>query len=401
LTLREVTKSTHDLHKLYQTAALAMALRGIKVLEFAGLAPVPFCGMVLADFGASVLRVDKLQANTDLDSLGNGKQSIALNLKHPDGVEIVKRLAKTSDVLIEPFRKGVMEKLGLGPEILMKDNPRLIYARLTGYGQSGYYCKNAGHDINYVGLSGLLSLFGRSGEKPIFPVNFAADFAGGGMTCALGILLALHERHSSGLGQVIDSNMVEGTAYLGSWLYRSQNLPIWGNERGKNHLDTGAHFYEVYETKDGKYMSVGALEPQFYEKLLEGLELDQDEVSQFVNFEESKILFAKKFKEKTQEEWCAIFDGVDACVAPILTLEEAPKYRHNAERGSFGANSGVTVPNPAPLLSRTPGEASGLKPQPQVGEHTRVVLNGLGYTDDEIAKFVETGVASCHNKSKL
>jgi alpha-methylacyl-CoA racemase len=214
-----------------------MALRGIKVLEFAGLAPVPFCGMVLADFGASVLRVDKLQANTDLDSLGNGKQSIALNLKHPDGVEIVKRLAKTSDVLIEPFRKGVMEKLGLGPEILMKDNPRLIYARLTGYGQSGYYCKNAGHDINYVGLSGLLSLFGRSGEKPIFPVNFAADFAGGGLTCALGILLALHERHSSGLGQVIDSNMVEGTAYLGSWLYRSQNLPIWGNERGKNHLD--------------------------------------------------------------------------------------------------------------------------------------------------------------------
>jgi alpha-methylacyl-CoA racemase len=342
-----------------------------------------------------------LQANTDLDSLGNGKQSIALNLKHPDGVEIVKRLAKTSDVLIEPFRKGVMEKLGLGPEILMKDNPRLIYARLTGYGQSGYYCKNAGHDINYVGLSGLLSLFGRSGEKPIFPVNFAADFAGGGMTCALGILLALHERHSSGLGQVIDSNMVEGTAYLGSWLYRSQNLPIWGNERGKNHLDTGAHFYEVYETKDGKYMSVGALEPQFYEKLLEGLELDQDEVSQFVNFEESKILFAKKFKEKTQEEWCAIFDGVDACVAPILSLEEAPKHRHNAERRSFGANSGVTVPNPAPLLSRTPGKASGLRPRPQVGEHTRVVLNGLGYTDDEIAKFVETGVASCHNKSKL
>ncbi|EFA04186.1 alpha-methylacyl-CoA racemase [Tribolium castaneum] len=377
-----------------------MALRGIRVLELAGLAPAPFCGMVLSDFGASVLRIDKVGANIDLDCLGNGKKSIALNLKDPNGAKIVRKLAKTSDVLIEPFRKGVMERLGLGPETLMKENPRLIYARLTGWGQTGLYSARAGHDINYLALSGLLSLFGRKGQKPIFPVNLAADFGGGGLMCALGILLALHERHSSGLGQVIDSSMVEGTAYLGSWLFRSQKLPIWGNERGSNQLDSGSHFYEVYETKDGKFVSVGALEPQFYEKLLQGLGLSYDEAPQFDDYEKLKVLFARKFKEKTQEEWCRIFDKADACVAPVLTLEEAPEHPHNKERGCFARMGDDIIPKPAPVLSRTPGEASGLKAAPNCGEHTWDVLKGLGYSDNNINDLVAKGTVECFNKSK-
>lgn len=206
----------------------------------------------------------------DFDCLGNGKKSLALNLKHPEGVNILKTLCKSSDVLIEPFRKGVMEKLKLGPDVLLKNNSRLIYARLSGYGHSGTFSDNSGHDINYVALSGLLSLFGRKGENPIQPVNIVADFGGGGLMCALGIVLALFERNSSGLGQVVDNAMVNGAAYLGSWLYRSQKLPTWGKQRGENLLDTGTHFYEVYKTKDGKYMSVGALEPQFYAELLQG-----------------------------------------------------------------------------------------------------------------------------------
>lgn len=202
--------------------------------------------------------------------MANGKKSLALNLKCPEGVQIFKKLCKTSDVLLEPFRKGVMEKLGLGPDVLLKENSRLIYARLSGFGHSGPLSNNAGHDINYVALSGLMSLFGRKNEKPFPPINLVADFGGGSVMCSLGIILALFERNSSGLGQVVDNAMVNGSAYLGSWLYRSQKLPLWGKDRGENILDGGAHFYEIYETKDGKFMSVGALEPQFYEELLEG-----------------------------------------------------------------------------------------------------------------------------------
>lgn len=227
-------------------------------------------------FGYAILHIIVckyfLQVNTtvEMDSLGNGKKSLALNLKHPRGVDILKQLCKSSDVLIEPFRKGVMEKLNLGPETLLKENPQLIYARLSGYGQSGSFSANAGHDINYVALSGLMSLFGRKGENPLPPINLVADFGGGGLMCALGIILGLFERNSSGLGQIVDNAMVNGAAYLGSWIYRSQYLPVWGQEKGDNILDGGAHFYEVYKTKDGKYMSVGALEPQFYAELLKG-----------------------------------------------------------------------------------------------------------------------------------
>lgn len=344
----------------------------------------------------------QIHNNTDLDSLGNGKKSISLDLKHPKGINIFKMLCKNSDVLIEPFRAGVMEKLGLGPKVLLEDNPRLIYARLTGYGQSGPFSKKAGHDINYVALSGLLSLIGRRNENPLAPVNLIADFGGGGLMCALGILLALFERTTSGLGQVVDNSMTHGSAYLGSWLIRSQKLPIWGQERGKNMLDTGTHFYEVYKTKDGKYMSVGALEPQFYSQLLNGLGLSEEEVPQFAdNNEELKLLFATKFSEKTQQEWCNIFDFTDACVAPVLSLEEAARHKHNVEQETFVKTSDGFVPRPAPKLSRTPGTTCSMNDSPKCGQHTKEILISLGFSDEIINQLEKDNIVKCYQISKL
>lgn len=354
-----------------------MALKGLKVLEFVGLAPGPFCGMILADFGATVTRIDKVNLNfkfrctlilnysilgfgqtvhNRLDVLQGGKRTIAVNLKTPEGVELVKRLSKTSDVLLEPFRVNVMEKLGLGPEILMKENPRLIYARLTGFGQNGVFAARAGHDINYIALSGFLSMLGRSNEKPTGPINFAADFAGGGLLCAFGICLAALERHHSGKGQIVDCAMVEGSAYIANWFLRSQKLPIWGRPRGENIIDTGAHFYDTYETKDEKFMSVGAIEPQFYNLLLEGLGLKEEDVPQFDDFEEAKEKFTEIFKTKTQEEWCKIFDDKDACVLPVLDWKQAARHPHNVARNVFTEQDGESTVNPAPKLSRTPGQ---------------------------------------------
>lgn len=380
-----------------------MALKGIKVIEFGGLAPGPFCGMVLADFGAAVTRIDRIGSNVEMDCLGNGKTSLALNLKAKESVNIIKKLSKNSDVLIEPFRPGVMEGLGLGPNVLLKENPRLIYARLTGYGDKGVYSPRAGHDINYLSLSGLLSLFGRAGEKPIAPLNLAADFGGGGLMCAFGIVLALLQRQSSNVGQVIDCNMVEGSSYLGSWLYRSQHLPIWGKPRGHNFLDTGRHFYETYETKDGKFMAVGALEPQFYAQLLKGLGLSPDEITQFDNYEESKKVFTKRFLEKTQDEWRVIFDKCDACVTPVLSLEEAPLHPHNAERNAFVVSheNGQLVPGPAPRLSVTPGMSQAVTPAPKRGQHTVSVLQDLGYTRSDIAKLENMNVIETYQEMQV
>src|SRR5262245_25601726 len=251
------------------------ALEGIRVVEMAGLAPAPFCGLILADFGADVVRVDRVGAGS-VDQLARGKRSAAVNLKSPEGVATVLRLIDRADVLLEPYRPGVMERLGLGPDVAAARNPRLVYARLTGFGQDGPYASMAGHDINYIAISGALSLLGRKGEKPLAPVNLLGDFAGGGMLCALGICLALLERAHSGKGQVVDTAMVDGAAYLATFVYKFRNSGMWRDERGTNMLVIAAPFYVTYLTKDGEFMSVGAIEPQFYSALLKGLGIDAE-----------------------------------------------------------------------------------------------------------------------------
>ncbi|XP_017263443.1 alpha-methylacyl-CoA racemase [Kryptolebias marmoratus] len=372
-----------------------MALTGVKVIELAGLAPAPFCGMILADFGAKVIRVDRTKAPTSLDTQARGKRSVAINLKSPEGVTLLRRLCVCSDVVLEPYRKGVMEKLGLGPDELLAENPRLIYARLTGYGQSGSYSSAAGHDINYTAMSGLLSRLGRSGEKPHAPLNLLADFAGGGLTCALGIVLALLERTKSGRGQIIDASMVEGAAYTGSFVWKSQSIGLWNRGRGESLLDGGAPFYDTYETLDGKYMAVGAIEPQFYEQLLKGLELDAGELPpqlSFSDWPELRRIFTERFASKTQADWSETFDGTDACVTPVLSFDQVSSHPHNRERCSFMKNSsGEEFPRPAPVLSRTPAEPC-LTSDPVVGEHTIEVLREYGFTSAEIDKMLSTGV---------
>ncbi|XP_064259318.1 alpha-methylacyl-CoA racemase [Passer domesticus] len=373
--------------------AVAMALSGVRVLELAGLAPAPLCGMILADFGAQVVRVDRLSQSAAAlahgDVQARGKRSLALDLKQPQGAAVLRRLCGGADVLIEPFRHGVMERLGLGPEVLLQENPRLIYARLTGFGQTGKYAKSAGHDINYLALSGVLSKLGRKNENPYAPVNLLADFAGGGVMCALGIVVALFERATSGRGQVIDASMVEGVAYLSSFLWKSENLGLWSQPRGENLLDGGAPFYEIYKTSDGKFMAVGAIEPKFYEQLIKGLGLNLDELPaqmSFSSWPEMKKKFASIFAQKTQAEWCSIFDSTDACVTPVLSFEDAASHQHNKERSSFIKSvEGEISPRPAPVLSRTPAVPS-CKRDPFIGEHTEEILLEYGFTKQEIAK---------------
>lgn len=298
-----------------------------------------------------------------------------------------------------------MEKLGLGPEILLKDNPRLIYARLTGFGSDGQgiYANRAGHDINYIATSGVLSMFGRKGEKPYAPVNFAADFAGGGLLCAFGICTALLERHRSGKGQIVDSAMVDGSAYVASWMFRSQSqLPVWGNPRGENTIDGGVHFYETYETKDGKFMAVGAMEPQFYAQLLKGLNLTDDEVPQIGDFEKLKKKFADIFKSKTQSEWCEIFDRTDACVTPVVDWQEAPNHPHNKARGVFTTENEVVIPNPAPRLSRTPATTKfGVGSERSFDEMAVEVFEEIGVGKDEMKKLTDQGVLILEGSAKL
>ncbi|XP_060791051.1 alpha-methylacyl-CoA racemase [Neoarius graeffei] len=376
-----------------------MALTGVRVIELAGLAPAPFCGMILSDFGARVIRIDRTKVTMAMDSQARGKQSVALNLKSPQGVAVLKKMCLQSDVVLEPFRKGVMEKLGLGPETLLKENPRLIYARLTGYGQSGCYSKAAGHDINYLAMSGLLSMLGRSSEKPYAPLNLVADFAGGGLMCALGIILALLERSKSGQGQIIDASMVEGAAYVGSFMWKSRSLGLWNRPRGENMLDSGAPFYDTYQTSDGKHMAVGAIEPQFYDQLIQGLGLDAASLPPQMSFSDWPDLrqtFAQVFAQKTQAEWSRIFDGTDACVTPVLPLDEAGSHTHNRERGSFLMNAqGEVSPRPAPVLSRTPAQPC-LSRDPLVGEHTRAVLEEYGFDPAYIKQLLSTGVVECN-----
>ena len=389
-----------------QPTHLHMALKGIKVLEIAGLAPAPFAGMLLADHGASVVRVDRCsrgRAKFSMDTLCRGKRSIALDLKAPAGRDALRRLARGADVLIEPFRPGVMERLGLGPDVLCADNPRLVYARMTGFGQGGQPATRdaAGHDINYLAVSGVLSALRKQGETPHPPVNLLGDFAGGGMLCAVGVLLALLERARSGKGQVVDAAMVDGAAYLASFLWKGTNAGLMDNSLegvGGNLLDGGAHFYGTYACADGKHFAVGAIEPQFYAKLCAGLGLDRDELPAQLDADAWPALKRKVaaiFKTKTRDEWAAIFEGTDACAFPILDYEEAAAHPHNVARGTFlrTREGDAWEPGPAPKLSRSPGVgAAGA--MPQAGEHTRAVLAEYGFSGGEVGALLDAGVAA-------
>jgi alpha-methylacyl-CoA racemase len=356
--------------------------------------------MLLSDFGADVVIVDRLSKGAPeipnimtKNPFDRGKRSIRVNLKTEQGVGMVRKMIGSSDVLLEPYRPGVMEALQLGPDEVWKVNPRLIYARLTGWGQSGPYSHMAGHDINYIALSGALSLFRRKGENPLPPCNILGDFAGGGMLCAMGILLALIERNNSGKGQVVDAAMVDGAANLSTLFYGLLANNLMSLDIGSNMLDSGAPYYQTYETADGKYMAVGAIEGRFYAELLEGLGLDPSLLPQqndVKRWPEMMRRFAEVFKTRKRDEWAAIFKGKDACVAPVLELNEVGEHPHNQERELLISIDGATQPTPAPRLSRTPGMA--IKAGNPRGYDTRKILTEIGYTTEEIDNFFEKDI---------
>ncbi len=369
-------------------------LSGIKVVELQGIGPGPFCGMMLADMGATVIRVDRA-ANVpaaapdspSLDILARGRQSIAVDLKHPDGVETVLRLIEGADALIEGFRPGVMERLGLGPEVCLGRNPRLVYGRMTGWGQEGPYAQMAGHDINYIALAGALAHIGRAGEAPVPPLNLVGDFGGGGMLLAFGIACGLVEAKLSGRGQVVDAAMVDGSAILMSMFAGMFSSGAFTQRRGENLLDTGSHFYDVYETADGEYVSLGSIEPQFYAELLQlsGLGEQADLPAQLdqAQWPAMKERVAAVMRSKTRAEWCAIMEGSDVCFAPVLTMQEAASHPHNVHRSTYIDVAGITQPAPAPRFSRTAPAVQG--PPAWPGQHTDEVLAAFGFSEADIA----------------
>jgi len=366
-------------------------LQGYKIIEFAGIGPGPFCAMLLADMGADIIRIDRASASAassgkDKQNVtARGRRSIALDLKKPEAIAAVFRLCAQVDGLIEGFRPGVMERLGLGPDECRRENPRLVYGRMTGWGQTGPLSHTAGHDINYLALSGSLYMFGRAEERPTPPLNLVADMGGGGMLLAFGMVCALLERHKSGRGQTVDAAMVEGAALLATSIYAHRASGWWRDERGVNLLDTGAHFYEVYETHDGGYVAVGAIEPQFYAKLLEGMGLEAAALPNQMDraqWPQMKRRFAAVFKSKTRAQWTQIFDGTDACVAPVLSPAEAAEHKHNRARAAFGETAGVLRPSPAPRFSRT--ELEPPCNPPCAGEQSRAVLADFGFSPEDI-----------------
>ncbi len=377
-------------------------LNGIRVVEFAGLAPGPFCAMLLADLGADVIGVDRAdtvgaggRAEPPPDPLRRSRRSIGIDLKRPEGVRVALRLTDTADVVIEGMRPGVAERLGIGPEECCDRNPRLVYGRMTGWGQDGPLAHRAGHDIDYLAVAGALEPIGRAGGAPVPPLNLVADFGGGGMLLAFGIVAALFERERSGRGQVIDAAMVDGSALLTSMLHGMRAAGLWIDERGANLLDSGAPFYDVYETADGRYMAVGALESRFYRQLLTGLGLDGEDLpAQFDRdgWPRLRQRFAAVFRTRTREEWTLRFEGIDACVAPVMAPGEAPGHAHNRERGTFVEVAGMAQPAPAPRFGRTP--ASLPRPAPHPGADTAEVLAELGFGDSEAAALRSCGAVA-------
>jgi len=373
-------------------------LRSVKVIEIASLAPAPFGCMILADLGADVLRVERAErcgpgARAPLDPLSRGRRSVGLNLKDPAAVELLLRLIEDADVLVEGFRPGVAERLGFGPDVCAQRNPRLIFARMTGWGQDGPLAPTAGHDIDYIAISGALGPIGRAGEAPVPPVNFVGDFGGGGMLMALGILAALVERGSSGQGQVVDAAMVDGSALISSFLYGLRASGGWQDQRGTNLLDTGAPFYDTYATADGGYVAVGALEPQFYAALLDGLGLTDAGLPAQHDRSAWPVLrerFAATFASRSRDEWAEVFAGTDACVSPVLSLSEAPVHPHATARNAFVEVGGVIQPAPAPRFGRSPAGVPAAPPAP--GADTDAVLAGLGLAADDVAGLRARGV---------
>jgi len=364
-------------------------LSGLKVIEIAGIGPGPFCAMMLSDMGAEVVRIDRRSnagEGSKFDVLNRGRRSLALDLKNPAAIATLLRMVRQADALIEGFRPGVMERLGIGPDICLERNPRLVYGRMTGWGQDGSLAMAAGHDINYISLTGALHAIGPPGGAPVPPLNLIGDFGGGGMLLAFGVACALLEAARSGKGQVVDAAMTDGSAALMAAVYGIKARGGWSNERGANLLDGGAPFYGTYECADGKWISIGSLEPQFYELLREKAGLAEPSVKDRWSKEtwpDVRARLAGIFKRKTQAEWCAVMEGSDVCFAPILDLDEAPRHPHNRERQTFVDVHGVTQPAPAPRFSRTPGAVQA--PPPTAGQHNEAVLRDWGFSTQEIS----------------
>jgi len=376
-------------------------LHGFRVIEVAGIGPGPFACMMLADMGADVLRLDRTVGRhgpqgLPASVLDRGRRSVAVDLKHPDAVELVLRLVEAADALVEGFRPGVAERLGIGPDPCLARNSRLVYGRMTGWGQEGPYSTMAGHDINYIALSGTLAHIGRAGQRPVPPLNLVGDFGGGGMLLAFGVVCALLEAQRSGLGQVVDAAMVDGSAVLMSLMHGLRAMGLWSEQRESNIIDGGSHFYDVYETADGGYVSIGSIEPQFYAELLRltGLEGDDSLPAQMDRsaWPALKERLTAIFKTRTRDEWCEVMDGTDVCFAPVLTMSEAPAHPHNRARETFVDVQGVVQPAPAPRFSRTPGAIA--RPPAVAGAHTDEALADWGLSDDEIAKLRSAGAVA-------
>ncbi len=374
-------------------------LEGVKVVEVAGIGPGPFTAMMLADMGADVIRVDRT-ANAlggdpsapPADVSNRGRRSVAVDLKSPEGVEVLLRLVESADALIEGFRPGVAERLGFGPEVCLERNERLVYGRMTGWGQDGPYAPTAGHDINYIALAGVLAHLGRADEQPTPPINLVGDFGGGGMLLAFGVVCGLLEAQRSGRGQVVDAAMVDGAALLMTMMWGFRAMGIWSEDRGTNMLDTGAHFYDTYRCSDGGFVSIGSIEPQFYAELVRLTGLDEDYRSRGeelphqmdkARWPELRERLAAIFATRSRDEWCELMEGTDVCFAPVLAMSEALEHPHVRDRGTFTEVAGVTQPAPAPRFSRTPGSIQ--RPPSHVGQHTDEVLGEwLGVDAEQI-----------------
>jgi alpha-methylacyl-CoA racemase len=372
-------------------------LAGVRVVELAGIGPTPFAAMTLADMGADVVRIDRPGARSMLgpaeaDLLNRGRRSVAVDLKNPDGVATVLRLVERADVLIEGFRPGVAERLGLGPEDCRAVNPRLVYGRMTGWGQDGPLAHAAGHDLGYIATTGVLHAIGRAGGPPQVPLNLLGDFGGGGMYLVTGVLAALLRARASGEGQIVDAAIVDGAAHLSTMILGMRSSGAWGDERGTNLLDTGAPFYDVYETSDGRHMALGALEPHFYDEFVARFGVDdlpdRNDPQQWPALRER---IASRFRERTQAEWTQVYDGTDACVAPVLTFDEAAKGPHLAARQTYVEHHGVVQPAPAPRFSRTPS-ALGTPPASVAGQDSRSALLDWGLED--VDALIDAGVVT-------